>query len=90
MQGTQSGAPSVHGHSVSNPSRSNPFEGSDVQDEIQLEDFSYIQAQVPHPRSPVPRDFVKEHLSRPKNNTLVRSTTRQRSASLDDDRAASE
>ncbi|KAK7430213.1 hypothetical protein QQZ08_003188 [Neonectria magnoliae] len=71
-------------------SRSDPFESSEIGDEIQLEDFSYIKAHIPRGGSPQPLQLVSEYPSRSVNSLEHPATGRKRSASLDEDKQASE
>ncbi|KAF7541982.1 hypothetical protein G7Z17_g11838 [Cylindrodendrum hubeiense] len=71
-------------------SKSDPFASSDLGDEIQLEDFSYIKAHIPRGGSPDPLNLVSEHPSRPPNGACNLVTGRKRSASLDEDKPVSE
>lgn len=71
-------------------SKSDPFASSELGDEIQLEDFSYIKAHIPRGRSPDPLKLVSEHPSRPINGAGNPATGHKRSASLDEDKPVSE
>ncbi|KAK7397916.1 hypothetical protein QQX98_012719 [Neonectria punicea] len=71
-------------------SRSDPFGSSEIGDEIQLEDFSYIKAHIPRGGSPQPLQLVSEYPSQSANSLEHPATGRKRSASLDEDKQASE
>ncbi|KPM34097.1 hypothetical protein AK830_g12473 [Neonectria ditissima] len=71
-------------------SKSDPFESSEICDEIQLEDFSYIKAHIPRGGSPQPLRLVSEHPSRPSNGLDTPAIGRKRSLSIAEDNPASE
>ncbi|KAF4967793.1 hypothetical protein FZEAL_10485 [Fusarium zealandicum] len=68
---------------------SDPFVGSDLKDDVQLQDFSYTKPHDPKAGS-APHEFVAERPSRLPNDADTGLTSLKRSGSLAEDRAASE
>ncbi|KAF4459418.1 hypothetical protein FALBO_13825 [Fusarium albosuccineum] len=69
---------------------SNPFAGSDVGDNVQLQDFSYIEPRITQSQNSGPRDFVSERPSRVHHGASTNLRAHKLGDSLREDHAASE
>ncbi|KAH7156224.1 hypothetical protein EDB81DRAFT_944708 [Dactylonectria macrodidyma] len=79
-----------HNNVSTTSSKSDPFASTDTGDDIQLEDFSCIEAQMPRSGSPSPSKLVSERPHRLVSDPRNLLTVHKRSASLNNDKAVSD
>ncbi|KAJ4237226.1 hypothetical protein NW759_000347 [Fusarium solani] len=70
---------------------SDPFASSNLDEDVQTKDYSYVKSRTPKCETPRPRGFINDHASRtPSSNVKAKMACFESPNSFGDDRAASE